>query len=234
MASKVKVADTPAGGPDLKQTRAAPPPDKSDFPATPAQSAQKVQQDKLDGTVLPSKEEASNIGGKPGESRELNGKPISAEDAAHIAAAETAAGKSTGAGSLAAKAQSAAAANERDGIRSSQQAQKPSAPKQNAPEALSDTPEDRQADKKRGVTEPKVHYYKETEIKGENKEEATRSYAAAVRRPKEEVEAEREEEAAKESGIRKWLVPGAVAVLVVGVGMVVVAALTKNKQHSSR
>lgn len=57
MASKVKVADTPAGGPDLKQTRAAPPPDKSDFPATPAQSAQKVQQDKLDGTVLPSKEE---------------------------------------------------------------------------------------------------------------------------------------------------------------------------------
>ncbi|GAQ78770.1 hypothetical protein KFL_000180530 [Klebsormidium nitens] len=234
MASKVQVAEIPSGGSEPKG-KAGPPPSKSDFPATPAQSAEKVQQDKLGDTVKPEQHEASKLGGKPGELRELGGKPVTSEDAAHIAAAEAAAGKSTGAGSLAARAQSAAAANEREGAQGSQQTSKPSAngaSKRDAPEALSDKPGERQADKKRDVTEPKVHYYKEKESKEED--EGGISYASALRRPKEEVEVERREEAERENGLRKWLVPGAVAVLVVGVAVVVVSAFSKNKQHSSR
>jgi len=56
------------------------------------------------------------IGGKPGDVHEIRGKPIDQDDAARIQAAEMDAGHETGKGSLAARAQAAAAFNQRESI----------------------------------------------------------------------------------------------------------------------
>ncbi|GBG62938.1 hypothetical protein CBR_g34309 [Chara braunii] len=56
------------------------------------------------------------IGGKPGEKRDVAGKPITPEDASRIQQAETRLGHDTSKGSLSARAASAAAANVREGI----------------------------------------------------------------------------------------------------------------------
>ena len=57
-----------------------------------------------------------NIGGKPNESHEIHGIPITPEVAAQIRSAEAKAGHDTGKGSAAARVQSAAAFNLRENI----------------------------------------------------------------------------------------------------------------------
>jgi hypothetical protein len=56
------------------------------------------------------------IGGKPGDIHEIRGKPIDPDDAARIQSAEMQSGHGIGKGSLAARAQAAAAFNQRESI----------------------------------------------------------------------------------------------------------------------
>eukprot|EP00850_Spirogloea_muscicola_P005677 SM000026S08926 [mRNA] locus=s26:570679:575264:+ [translate_table: standard] len=59
---------------------------------------------------------ADEIGGKPNQLKEIDGKPISIQDAKEVQQSEEAAGHPTGKGSLPARMQAAAAVNLREGI----------------------------------------------------------------------------------------------------------------------
>jgi hypothetical protein len=61
-------------------------------------------------------DQKDKVGGKPGEVHEIRGKPIDQDDAARIQAAEMDAGHDIGKGSLGARAQAAAAFNQRESV----------------------------------------------------------------------------------------------------------------------
>ncbi|KAH9323431.1 hypothetical protein KI387_018070, partial [Taxus chinensis] len=75
-------------------------------------NAPKVFREEEDPDV---RESIEQIGGGPGEARDIAGKPITPEDARIIQSTEIECGFPTGKGSLSARAQSAAAANVKEG-----------------------------------------------------------------------------------------------------------------------